>query len=387
VIVLPTPEVTSDSGSDIITTGDKMLFDLKPKEDIKSFFDREEEINDLVDSIEKYPITMVTGLRRIGKSSLVRTVIKDKRYQSVCLDGRAMYANSGGNIKKADLIQRLQNALSEFSNFEKFKVFLSNVRGISVKDLSLSMNWKEVDLLSLIEKIDKFSEKENNYTVFFFDEAQYLKYYGTKGGNDLLSLFSYMYDNFKFIKIIISGSEIGLLHDFLNVDDYKSPLYGRYIREISLNPFDKLTSISFLEKGFDEIKVKIDRENIRRAVEVLDGIPGYLVEFGNRYAQFKDLDMAIKSTFQGLSGMIEGEMRELERKSPRYVQTLAYISNGINTWSGLKNAFFAKGDTISDSRLYEILKNLEKMTWIKQERTGEKYEIIDNVLKEILKKE
>ncbi len=364
-----------------------MLFDLKPKEDIKSFFDREKEIKDLVDSIERYPITMVTGLRRIGKSSLVRTVINDKRYQNVCLDGRAMYAGAGGNIKKSDLVQRFQNALSDFSDFEKFKTFLKNIEGISFKDFSLSMNWKELDLVTLLERIEKFGKKEKKYIIIFFDEAQYLKYYGVRGGKDLLSLFSYTYDNLKFIRIILSGSEIGLLHDFLNVNDYNSPIYGRPLGEISLNPFDKSTSISFLEKGFNEIKAKINQEDIQKAVEILDGIPGYLVEFGNRYTQFSDLDKAIKSTFQSISGMVNGEIEELKSRSPRYVEILKYISNGINTWSALKNTFFAKGDTISDSRLYETLKNLEKMTWIKQENNRGEYAIIDSVLQEILKKQ
>jgi AAA+ ATPase superfamily predicted ATPase len=362
-----------------------MLFDLRPKDNVKDLFDREVEIHELIDSIEKYPLILVTGIRRIGKSSLVRTVIKDGRYELVYLDGRAMYAGSGGNIKKADLIQRLQEALSDFSNFEKIKRFLENVEGISLKDFSLSMNWKEVDLLTLIEKIEKYGQKAEKYIIFFFDEAQYLRYYGTKGGKDLLSMFSYMYDNFKFVKVILSGSEVGLLHDFLSANEYTSPIYGRYIKEISLGTFKREISISFLEKGFEEVKVEIDEKDIQKAIELFDGIPGYLVEFGNRYSQTLDFDKAMEGTFQSLSGMVKGEIEELRRKSERYIEILKYISNDINTWSALRNSFFAKGDTISDSRLYEALKNLEKMNWIKQ-GSDQKYEIIDDVLKEILKK-
>nr|WP_241240651.1 hypothetical protein [Thermotoga sp. Ku-13t] len=58
------------------------------------------------------------------------------------------------------------------------------------------------------------------------------------------------------------------------------------------------------------------------------------------------------------------------------------IARGINTWSDLKNIFLAKGDFISDSRLYSLLETLEKMSFIEKTQSG--YRIVDPVFEKIL---
>ena len=89
--------------------------------------------------------------------------------------------------------------------------------------------------------------------------------------------------------------------------------------------------------------------------------------------------------FQNSSRMAKGKIEELKEKSEGYIEILEYISKGINTWSALRNSYFTKGHIMLESSLYEALKNLEKMNWIKR-GSDQKYEIIDNALKRILKK-
>jgi len=49
-----------------------MLFSFEPKTSRKELFDREGEFKSLESSLKTYPIVIVTGLRRVGKSSLIR---------------------------------------------------------------------------------------------------------------------------------------------------------------------------------------------------------------------------------------------------------------------------------------------------------------------------
>ncbi len=361
-----------------------MLFDLKPKKRREDLFDRKKELEEVLDAFRKFPIILVTGLRRVGKSSLIRVSVEESKYSSISLDGRLLYMNSGGNIRKMHLVNQTERELMNFSKTERFLKSLKTLNGISINGNSVSLNWKELDLISLFEKIESSAKKRKSYVILFFDEAQYFKHYGARGGKDLLALFSYVYDNFERIRIVLTGSEVGLLHDFLSVDDYNSPLYGRVLKEVQLQPFSKELSILFLKRGFDELKVKVDFD-LEEAVDVLGGLPGYLVQFGMRYSETRDFNIAMKETIKTITGMIKGELEELDRKSRRYVKTLKYVANGADTWSKIKNTFIANGDALSDSRLFEILSNLEKMCWLSKEK-GEKtrYSITDSVVKHVI---
>ncbi len=363
-----------------------MLFDLKPKKRRTDLFDRKQELEEVLKAFEKFPLILVTGLRRVGKSSLIRVSIEESKCPSVLLDGRVLYMRAGGNIKKMHLVQQMEKELTNFSNVEKLLKSLKALNGISLNGNSISLNWKELDLFFLIEKLENFAEKRKTYVILFFDEAQYFKHYGSRGGKDLLALFSYVYDNFERIRIVLTGSEVGLLHDFLSVDDYDSPLYGRVLKEIRLQPFSKELSMLFLKRGFEEIGMKADFD-FEKVIAALGGLPGYLIQFGIMYSESQDFELAMQETLKIISGMIEGELKELDRKSQRYVKVLKYIANGANTWSKIKNMLIANDDVISDSRLYEILNNLEKMCWISKKK-GEKilYNITDSVVNIHLKK-
>ncbi len=47
--------------------------------------------------------------------------------------------------------------------------------------------------------------------MIVFEEAQYLRYSRINFG----SLLAYIYDNLLYLTVILTGSEVGLLHDFL----------------------------------------------------------------------------------------------------------------------------------------------------------------------------
>lgn len=358
-----------------------MLFSLTPKTKKEDLFDREEELSELTHLVETYPIVVVTGLRRVGKSSLIRVFLKESKLPFVMVDGRKLYEMTSGNISSLQLSQLLNSELSRLSKSQKILNFLTRVRGISFGGSSLEIDPKKFSLSDLLEKFNDIGEKEKRHFVVFFDEAQYLRYYGSRGGNDILALFAYCYDNLENVKILITGSEVGMLHDFLKMDSYDSPLYGRGIGFLALKPFSFDKSVEFLRKGFQEVKEKIDFD-LNEVVKKIDGIAGYLVLFGVKYIEKKSKDKALDEVFHTAKALFEKELSELKKRSPRYLSILKYIAQGANNWSALKNVCYANRDFVADSRLYSLLGTLEKMSLI--EKTAKGYKIVDPVLEKLL---
>ncbi|ABQ47741.1 ATPase [Thermotoga petrophila RKU-1] len=381
MLLLP-PKATSDPGSDIIKMEViDLLFSLTPKTKKEDLFDREKELKDLEKLLQTYPIVVITGLRRVGKSSLVKVFLNESDLLHITVDGRRLYETSGGNISSHHLTRFLGEELSRISKSQKLLNVLKRVRGITVSGTSIELNPKEFSLSDLLEKLNETAKRRKKKMVIFFDEAQYLRYYGSRGGSDLLALLAYSYDNFENVRFIISGSEVGVLHDFLKLEDYSSPLHGRGIGFLTVRPFTFDQSVDFLMEGFREVgeKVNFDVEEIVREI---DGIVGYLVLFGVKYLEKKNKDEALKEVFHAVKALFEKEMEELRKRSERYPFILRQISRGINTWSALKNIFRAKGDFIGDSRLYSLLETLEKMSFIEKTQSG--YRIVDPVFEKIL---
>ena len=356
--------------------GVTMLFDLRPKERKEDLFGREKEVEELKKCVKNYPITLLLGIRRIGKSSVLRVALNDIKH-GIYIDVRKMYFESGGWITTQTLSSNFEEALNSLNLGVKKSIikFLSKIDGITIDGVSIRFK-KDIDLSTMLESLN------NVGVTIAFDEAQYFRFYGGRGGKEVLSLFAYIYDNMKNVSLIFTGSEVGLLHDFLGIDNYDSPLYGRTYAEIVLKPFKPDTSKDFLIKGFEETNTKITDRDIDIAVKTLDGIPGWLVEFGYNYVMKKDFNAALDGVVKKAKELVKGEIKELEKKSRRYGLILQAISLGFDHWEKIKKYVEINDRNIPNSRLAALLKNLESMSWI--EVINGKYKIIDPVVKRVI---
>ncbi|GEM_PF-1803157 len=57
-----------------------MLFSLAPKLRKNDLFDRGRELSTLRSTLQMYPLTLVTGLRRVGKSFLIRVFLNESNF-------------------------------------------------------------------------------------------------------------------------------------------------------------------------------------------------------------------------------------------------------------------------------------------------------------------
>ncbi|MEM0013676.1 MAG: ATP-binding protein [Saccharolobus sp.] len=340
----------------------------------KDLFDREKEMERLKFGID-YPMTLLLGIRRSGKSSLVKVLTKKERGIWIYLDLRKFESSTFISFK--DLILELEKVIN-VSVPERLRKLFAGVRGVSIAGVNLRFKWGgegKVEFSQILEKLSEISEKEGKRIVIIFDESQELR--KLKGYN-LLYPLAYAYDNLK-IRFVFTGSEIGMVYDFLKLDNPKSPLYGRAYTEVTANPFSKEIATEFLRKGFEELDIKVEDRSLEDAVDTLGGLPGWLTYYGFTYIQERDHKRALKKTIETAVNLIGEEFNNFlkgrEEAKERYKTIMTVCTKGCR-WGEAKNAIEAKeGTRIDDKRFTELLNNLVKASFLVKE--GEVYKPAD----------
>jgi len=284
----------------------------------------------------------------------------------ILIDARALRRN----YSRSDLFRLIAQGLSD--SLDKIKDLLMGIRGLRVMGVEVEVSWRGSNSLSLVELFDRLNKKK---IVIAIDEAQRLR--GPRS-SELKDAIAHAYDYDKNISFILTGSEVGLLYDFIGIEDSRSPLYGRYYVEVKLERLSREQSIDFLRKGFAQLNLRVSEEVLKVAYEHFDGIPGWLTFFGNAYSRGEADIEKIKSI--AVRTALE-ELRIMTRDNPRrYGLVLRAIAEGRKTWSQVKEYLEEKeGTTISSSVLSNILRSLEDMSIIKN------YEFLDPIYREACK--
>lgn len=360
-----------------------MLFSTHPKSKIKDLFNRKKELEKLEKSAKEDKIILLYGLRRIGKTSLLKVFQTKTDNFFIFIDCRKFL--KGWKIDKQKLDNEVINSLKKISKTNPLKKILDKITSINVSGVGIELKNKNTfsSLSTLLEEIDKALPKEKKL-IIAFDEAQLLRFYGI-GGRDFLNLLAFSYDNLNNIKYILTGSEIGLLFDFLKIDNPDEPLFGRYLNEIKLSRFEKEKSLEFLKVGFNEIDVQTSLFEREKIVNELDGIVGYLSLFGYEvYKNGNNFNLALEKTKKIAANMIKKELDSLIEKSINYAYVLNAISLGFDRFSRIKKYIEANFGKMYDSTLSNILNSLHKQSFIEVEyyKSNKKYYIPDPLIKE-----
>ncbi|NJE61632.1 ATP-binding protein [Thermococcus sp. 21S7] len=358
-----------------------MLFSPYPKTKKEELFDRERELKELEEAVKRGErLILLLGLRRLGKSSLLNVTLNELTYPSIKVDVRKTYSEFS-SVNRYVIGKMLLSGMSGRKKLvEEAKLFLERVRGVSVSRLRLEITSKDFSITELLEALNEYGEKSGR-VIIAFDEAQYLRFGGATRYDGILA---YATDNLENLTFILTGSEVGLLLDFLKFDDPEAPLFGRYHHDVTLDRFSPEMSAEFLRKGFDEANFNVSGREIEDAVGELDGIPGWLALYGyTRVTRKLGHEEALNEVLREAKSLIQTELSKLFAYSPRYRVILRAIALGYSRWKDIKDYLTLKLGYINDSNFSKLLENLVKSDYV-EKREG-RYIIPDPVLKRVFR--
>jgi len=361
-----------------------LLFDINPKEHRRDLYDREGELKEIQDALRLGErLLILYGVRRVGKSSLLRVALRETNIPHAIVDVRRIYFEYGAVSREALYRGILEYFTRNLGLLEKagFKArdALSRIKGIHLTELGF-----EVEPLAplpsfteLLSRIDEWCRRRGLRFVMAFDEAQYLRFGGVTKYDGIIA---WSIDNLPGITFILTGSEVGLFKDFLRLSDPQAPLFGRYRREILVGRFTRHQSIDFLYRGFKEVGVAATTEELEEAVDMLDGIAGWLTYYGY-YRAIRGLSHreALNTVFDEGSKLVLSELTSVISLSKRrYTAILKAVASGASTWSDIKAYVIARTGRITDKRFTELLKRLVKYGYLAKK--GDHYVIPDPVV-------
>lgn len=349
-----------------------MLFS-RVKNSRDDMFDREYEFERITSAIDDgVPLIVLTGIRRVGKTTLVKVLLNEIDMAGVYIDARKLWSIHA-NIPPELIKKEIAKSLDARKSYAPVMRLLHSLKSVTIAGSGVEFKDKETDLIDVLDDIEKSGER----TLIVFDEAQYLRY----SNYDYTALFASLNDNYENITLILTGSEIQILEEFLGFNDRYSPLYKREHEIVHLDRFSKNESLQYLREGFGEVGLEIPENEIEDAVEVLDGIVGWLREYGWLRYRGRSHGVAIDEVFQRAKSDI---IDELSRYSRRYLTIMMAVADGYLSWSSIK-AYLerAEGKRINDGSLNTALRNLIRYGYLEKRSDG--YHITDPVIERALR--
>ncbi len=353
-----------------------MYFDPQPKQKLQDLYNRTQELTKFKETLEYSHLITIIGPRRTGKTSFMNVALEESDQPYIKLDLRGLSYNPS----QAEIIRKIEHAFNQLNKKWQTKILkaLKQVKGASILGNSISLDWSRqgTDLTHLFDTVNQWAENNKVKFLIAFDEIQLIR-----GEKSIPRLFAHIIDYNQNICLIVSGSEIGLLFDFLGFDDPESPLYGRYYTEITMHPFTPEESKEYLTTGFKQIKLKPNQTIIEQAIENLDGIVGWLTLFGTRCREAgKTNDTILEQVITEGGKLARAEAKNLVKHSSRYAVALNYIATAKKaSWTQIKAIIEAKENrTLPNPTISDILNKLVKTSTI-QKNNGE-YTIPDPLL-------
>jgi len=283
-----------------------------------AFYGRNKELSKLEEMYHSkcFEFAVIYGRRRVGKTTLIREFIKDKR--------------------------SIFFAASESTALENLKSLSKCIGGSSSSPV---FN----DYESAFSAI--FDLAKNERVVFVIDEYPYLAE-SYRGISSILQiLIDHNKDKSK-LKLILCGSSMSFMEN--QVLGYKSPLYGRRTAQFKILPFTFFDSLPF----FTNFKT-VDKA-------LIYGITGGIPEYLNKINQKKDVRQNIIDLFLTPSGHFFEEPANLIKQELREPSTYNVIIEAIAFGAARLNDISSKTG-MESNKCAKYLKSLITLGLIKKE--------------------
>lgn len=314
------------------------------------FYDRTEEIRNLQKIKESAykehsKLTVLTGRRRIGKTSLIFKALEDETIIYLFVSRK----------NESDLCT---NFCTEIEN--KLSVFVPKMTSF-IEVFRFLLEQGKTKKFSLV--IDEFQEFININNSIYSEIQNYWDQYRLQTK----------------INFVVSGSIYSLMSKIFK--DRKEPLFGRADSSMKLNPF----TTSVLKEILSDYKPNYSNDDLLALYTYTGGIPKYVELLVDNNAL--DVSSMINYICQSDSPFIdEGRnllIQEFGKNYGNYFSILNAISSGLNTQSQIA-AFMGEksigGQLSKLETVYDLIKRSRPIFAKKGSQTV-RYEISDNFLR------
>lgn len=290
--------------------------------DDKVFYGRESQKKSLLKMVnsDEQRISLIYGRRRIGKSELIKQVIKESDCKSIYYECKQTTEQNNVDSLSEIVGEKFGIPKPSFGDFEK-----------------------------LIRYV--FSEAKKENIILVLDEYPYLRECIVGLDSILQSCIDSFKDTSK-VKLIICGSYVDTMKKLLS---NQNPLYGRVDLTILLEAMDYYESSLFYSSFSNEDKVKL--------YSVFGGIPYY-----NRLIDAK------KTVKENIIDLIASPNSRLENEVSMYLSSeISKINNANEVFETLAKGYSRYKDILDNSHvssaptLVDVLKKLTNMDIVKKE--------------------
>lgn len=315
------------------------------------FYDRTSELAEL-QRIQKLAmenhsrLTVVTGRRRIGKTSLITRACEGKPtvYLFVSRNNEALLCKGFVSDVSLSLGIYVPEEISSFTSLFKFL-----------------MHTAQTTSFNLI--IDEFQEFYNINSTIYSDMQNIWDQYRLKTKMNL----------------IVSGSVYSLMRKIFESE--KEPLFGRSDAILKISPF----KIETIKEIIYDYAPHYTNEDLLALYAFTGGVPKYIEQFFDNAITTKDamIEYMIRenSTFidEGKNILIE----EFGKDYGTYFSILSSIASGINTQTAIESELGGKSIGGNLKRLIEDYNVIKRVRPImsKEGSQSVRYEISDNLLR------
>lgn len=341
-----------------------MYFEVEPKGRKEDFFNYGDDYGQVKAALQrKEKLTVVVGVRRVGKTSLLNVVYNETKGLKLWLDGRII----------TDPKKELFAAIFETVRLGKPKIF-GKIESLNISAFGLGLDVK-LETGSHAELERKI--RAAGQICVFVDEAQRMDI------QDLADVLSYFYDRFPQVSFVISGSEVGLVEKILGQNDAEHPLYGREITKIVMERLDRNRSAEYLKTGFKQLGLKIEESEIEKAVDELDGLIGWLTLYGYERGIKRSKD-ALGKTSESAARIAASELVHFFKRVKNKGLYLSILKNATGTsWGELRlRSGKELGRRLNPNLFNFALGKLVIYSFI--EKKGENYGLADPLLQKAL---
>jgi AAA+ ATPase superfamily predicted ATPase len=349
-----------------------MYFDIEVKEKKEDFYGHEKEYLMLKSAVnEGRKLIVIKGVRRVGKSSLMRVIYREFGSPAVWVDGRIARQNW------QDLLEQTMREL--WRQLDIKNAAITVLSSVSIGPITITKDKQTKALEKISEELNNELKGRKLMARIFIDEAQLIK--------DLAAPIAYIYDHMSNIQFILSGSEVGVLEKFVGSES-DAPLFGRLKEEIKVDRMQPESAREYLKTGSLQSGKEIPEYEINDTITQLDGLIGWLTYYGylrRNHGHKEALAVLINDAQSIVRAELDEFLRCVKGNKKRYIQILKIVATGPKSWAEIKKGVeLYERKTISSGRINDYLAALSDYSFIVKNQ--EQYTLADPIMHLVCRK-